>query len=1454
MSPYFKPDRLLAEAGLLLDLDDVMRPVGADQACSELMDVILHTANMPDFRRLWQAYLDGPWSTWANVERPRRQSIDLYNHIYQIYQRMLAMGDDTPIELVFGVGMVRWKIGDERLNIPLIEQLVEIELEEDGTLLIRPRHAQPQLVLRAFHAMEIEGSKNVQRDIGQQFERIIDDPDRGFSPFDKSTFESILRACSARLSASGIYHPDSLADPNDRSLPKIDDFLRITDTWVIYVRQRNEDFRKEDIRRLIREVEEIEDESQLPQPAVQFVKEPSSAPSVIYDGSVMDLTGTQLTLPENTSGWKGGIGSVSSSVSPEGQLPAENKPEETYFFPLPFNDDQQEIIRRLQLKNTEGVVVQGPPGTGKTHTIANIICHYLATNRRVLVTAKTPEALTALQEKIPEGIRDLAIAVIHNDREGARQLEHAVRILADEAKSINPKLVDKRIREKQARIAELRETVSKIDKQLYAFAERNLAHVNYGEEKVFPMSLAKTVADERPQHLWFDDKINLTVQYELQFTNEDIIQIRELRRNNARDLVYKTCALLNLALLPELPQVLAAHGELVRINEIEHRSNSGEIPFMSLEGRVGLEEAKKASEWLRQFAEILGELESDRWLFDVYHLLIGLKWIDEAAMAALRNALSEWMNLYVQGREFSLKAVIIDGSEADPALDKAIEDLAAGRKPFGVFSFFKGGLKAKIDAVRIEGRMPRDQADWGIIRDYRLWQQQVLLFLGRWSGIARAVGAQSLPAEWSAAENELLRIGRLIERVWAIHEHISTWREIFSALFPYGIDIEEALFLGRHERLVEALTANLEKAELVNAHAVKSQALSVAGEWLLPFHVALRDVCSNLGQHGVAQTAIAEAWRGVLSEAARLKDIADDLAQLDTLVSKVANSGAPNWAQRLRNDVPIGDGDAWTPDSWRKSWEWARADGYLSSLGNRKFVRELSDARAQSDAEQKSLFVEVVRLRTFLGLKINLTNKVEAALAKFAAAIARLGKGTGKTAVRQRRIIREAAMDTAQAVPCWILPEWRVAEQLPPDLAAFDLVIIDESSQSDISSLPAIMRGKKVLIVGDDKQVSPTVIGIEERKIIQLRTTFLTGLPFADQMDPQTSLYELGGMVFPGKAIMLREHFRCVEPIIRFSSRFYPTPLVPLRVPKASERMDPPLVDIYVPHGSKTGDLNKAECDVIVEEITKLTKDPAFVKKSIGVISLIGAAQAKLIYDRIVSNLGADVVEKHRIMCGNSATFQGQERDVMFLSMVACPNTAQSQAERKWEQRFNVATSRARDRLVLVRSVATSHLKPEDLKAKLIEHFRNPMDAGSVIRPKEVLDLCESDFERDFGRCLLELGYRLKPQVPVGNYRIDFVVEGSDDRRLAVELDGDKYHGPDKWADDVRRQKAMERLGWVFWRCWGSTWISDRQGCLDDLKAILGRMGIEPLGMASIDGVYTLHIEVAPPHSDAGEK
>ena len=311
-----------------------------------------------------------------------------------------------------------------------------------------------------------------------------------------------------------------------------------------------------------------------------------------------------------------------------------------------------------------------------------------------------------MQEKLPEGIRDLAIAVIHNDREGARQLEHAVRILADEAKSINPKAIDEDIREKQARIVELREAVEKVDRQLYVYAERNLASQRYGEAEILPMDLAKAVAKERPLHQWFDDNLTTDEKFEPLFSDPDIAEIRELRRRHAGDLAYGVADLADTAQLPELPQVLSAHGALTRINQIAARTHSGEIPVMALVGKVSLVEARQSKDWINAFAELIAELQAERWLVDVYHMLIGLKRPDDAAITALKGALSDWLNLYHRGREYSLKAVVIGEPDGDQAFDKAVGDLAAGKQPFGLFSFFKGGLKTKVEAVRIEGRAP----------------------------------------------------------------------------------------------------------------------------------------------------------------------------------------------------------------------------------------------------------------------------------------------------------------------------------------------------------------------------------------------------------------------------------------------------------------------------------------------------------------------------------------------------------------------------------------------------------------------------------------------------------------------------------------------------------------------------------------------------------------------------
>lgn len=73
-------------------------------------------------------------------------------------------------------------------------------------------------------------------------------------------------------------------------------------------------------------------------------------------------------------------------------------------------------------------------------------------------------------------------------------------------------------------------------------------------------------------------------------------------------------------------------------------------------------------------------------------------------------------------------------------------------------------------------------------------------------------------------------------------------------------------------------------------------------------------------------------------------------------------------------------------------------------------------------------------------------------------------------------------------------------------------------------------------------------------------------------------------------------------------------------------------------------------------------------------------------------------------------------------------------------------------------------------------------------------------------------------------------LEGSGKR-----CDGDQYHGPEQWQDDMVRQRVLERAGWTFWRCFASSFVLRREAVLADLMQTLQRLVTEPLGAETVD-------------------
>ena len=115
------------------------------------------------------------------------------------------------------------------------------------------------------------------------------------------------------------------------------------------------------------------------------------------------------------------------------------------------------------------------------------------------------------------------------------------------------------------------------------------------------MELAIRLSEEQARHTWFDDDLTLDPTFEPQFSDSDIAEAQRLRVALGADIAYGTDDLPRRADFPEIAKFLAAHAELARFGEIDRKSVSGEIPYMSSGHETGLRDAREMKVWLEKF-------------------------------------------------------------------------------------------------------------------------------------------------------------------------------------------------------------------------------------------------------------------------------------------------------------------------------------------------------------------------------------------------------------------------------------------------------------------------------------------------------------------------------------------------------------------------------------------------------------------------------------------------------------------------------------------------------------------------------------------------------------------------------------------------------------------------------------------------------------------------------------
>ena len=457
-----------------------------------------------------------------------------------------------------------------------------------------------------------------------------------------------------------------------------------------------------------------------------------------------------------------------------------------------------------------------------------------------------------------------------------------------------------------------------------------------------------------------------------------------------------------------------------------------------------------------------------------------------------------------------------------------------------------------------------------------------------------------------------------------------------------------------------------------------------------------------------------------------------------------------------------------------------------------------------------------------------------------------------------RKLFTRAPNAIQDISPCFMMSPMSVAQYIDPEEMQFDLVIFDEASQiKPEHSVGAIIRGKQLVVTGDNKQLPPTSffqkmnLNIEEDDEDVMLDSILDECSVMPSFTHSELLW----------------HYRSRdESLIQFSNfNFYNNKLFtfPARLQNSNElgvELHYHPDSLYDRGGSAS---NRQEAKVLLEHvIAQLKKDPS---KSIGVVALSQSQQSAIRQEK--DTMLAKQPELQMLFEGDSLqtkffiknleTVQGDERDIIYISIGygknknnILPMNFGPMNNPGGERRLNVLISRAKEKVNIFSSIKGSDFdltRTQKVGIKLLKEYLDYAESGGDIKTiQNTLDTSNSfdtdnPFESSVYQQLKLAGIECVPQVGQSGYKIDFGIVDPKDKStfiLALECDGASYHSSATARDrDRLRQGVLENLGWKFHRIWSTDWFANPQREMKKLKEAIKSAQIAgaPLQSEKID-------------------
>lgn len=421
------------------------------------------------------------------------------------------------------------------------------------------------------------------------------------------------------------------------------------------------------------------------------------------------------------------------------------------------------------------------------------------------------------------------------------------------------------------------------------------------------------------------------------------------------------------------------------------------------------------------------------------------------------------------------------------------------------------------------------------------------------------------------------------------------------------------------------------------------------------------------------------------------------------------------------------------------------------------------------------------------------------------------------------------------AFPCWAVTSLSVGRYIPLVPALFDLVLIDEASQSNIpSAIPLLFRAKRAGVIGDPRQLRFVSHMTADRDALLQRELHMTSMKDLRFTFADNSLYDLTSGSDIAESFLLDCTFRSSGDIAEYSNRLFyggrlhvGTDEGRLKRPKGAVGA----VEWRSVHGSihRGAGQKSCWCGEEVEKVVELVRELLVTARFEGTIGIVTPfrEQVQRIEDKLeISGIDRELLRRACVHVDTVHGFQGDERDVMIFSLCAGDDLTSGALHflRENPNLFNVAVSRARAMLYMVGNQEWAAQCGIDH----IELLAKPTRLRAVPAQKTEWYPYESPYEQLLAEALQKVGLEPLPQVPVGYRRLDLALRDSSlpECRLDIEVDGACHRdaGGHRMSDDLWRTLELSAAGWRVIRFWTYELREDLPGCVGRVQKVWNEM------------------------------